>query len=224
MNKTNIIAIDGPAGSGKSTVAKEAARRLGWLYVDTGAMYRALTLKAMKQGLGLSDEKALLGLSKDAKITLKNNDGNLKVFLDKEEVTEDIRSMEVTSKVKHIAALKGVRKNMVLLQRSLAAGAPRGAVLEGRDIGTVVFPEAGYKFYLDAGVSVRSERRFKELRDKKIKVSREEVSEDVRSRDAADISRKEGPLRKASDAIFIDTSDMTANQVVEKILGYVGKK
>jgi len=221
MKKDNVIAIDGPAGSGKSTVAREVAGRLGRLYVDTGAMYRALTLKAMKEKVGLLDEKALVNLSKNVEISLESFEGDLKVFLDKKDVSECIRSMDVTSNVKHVAALKGVRENMVLLQRSLAGTAPQGSVLEGRDIGTAVFPDARLKFYLDASVEVRASRRFKELKEKKSDISLEEVSEDVRSRDATDISRKEGPLKKAQDAIFIDTTDMTVEEVVKRILNRV---
>jgi len=221
MKKDNVIAIDGPAGSGKSTVAREVAGRLGRLYVDTGAMYRALTLKAMKEKVGLLDEKALVNLSKNVEISLESFEGDLKVFLDKKDVSECIRSMDVTSNVKHVAALKGVRENMVLLQRSLAGTAPQGSVLEGRDIGTAVFPDAMLKFYLDASVEVRASRRFKEFKEKKSDISLEEVNEDVRSRDATDISRKEGPLKKAQDAIFIDTTDMTVEEVVKRILNRV---
>ena len=224
MKKDNVIAIDGPAGSGKSTVAREVARRLGRLYVDTGAMYRALTLKAMTESADLSDEKALVSLSEAAQIYLESREGDLKVFLDKKDVSESIRSMDVTSNVKHLASLKGVRKNMVRLQRSLAEGALEGSVLEGRDIGTAVFPDARLKFYLDASVNVRASRRFKELKEKKKNVSLEEVSSDVRSRDATDISRKEGPLKKAKDAIFIDTTDMTVEEVVKTILSRVNNE
>ena len=213
----NVIAIDGPAGSGKSTVAKVVAKKLGYLYIDTGAMYRALTLKAIEKGLDFDDKEALVGLSQSMDIELKESEGSLKVYLDKKEVTREIRAMEVTTKVKRLASLKGVRDNMVRLQRKLG-NTSSGAVLEGRDIGTVVFPDARRKFYLDASHKTRVKRRFAEVKEKGFSVSREEVEKDVRDRDTADITRKVGPLKKAEDAIVIDTTDMTIAEVVGKLL------
>ncbi|MBI5124009.1 MAG: (d)CMP kinase, partial [Candidatus Omnitrophica bacterium] len=142
-----VIAIDGPAGSGKSTISKIIAKKKGLLYLDTGAMYRALTLKAIRENLNLEDEKALISLAKSTKIELEDA-GGLHVFLDGKDVSAEIRAPEVTAKVKYIARVPGVRHEMVTLQRSI--GAKAGAVLEGRDIGTIVFPDADYKFYLDA--------------------------------------------------------------------------
>lgn len=206
MTKTKIIAIDGPAGSGKSTVAKELAQKLGFLYVDTGAMYRALTLKAMRKGVSFDDKKALIELSRDMDIE----------SIQAKDVSEQIRTMDVTKNVKFVASVKGVRDNMVKLQRKLGA-AGFGAVLEGRDIGTVVFPDASHKFYLDASLETRVKRRYDELIAKGAAASREDVENDVKSRDASDMTRKEGPLLKARDAITVDTTGMTVEQVVKKI-------
>ena len=206
MTKTKIIAIDGPAGSGKSTVAKELAQKLGFLYVDTGAMYRALTLKAMRKGVSFDDKKALIELSRDMDIE----------SIQTKDVSDKIRTMDVTKNVKFVASVKGVRDNMVKLQRKLGA-AGFGAVLEGRDIGTVVFPDASHKFYLDASLETRVKRRYDELIAKGAAASREDVENDVKSRDASDMTRKEGPLLKARDAITVDTTGMTVEQVVKKI-------
>jgi len=218
----SVIAIDGPAGSGKSTVAKEVAKRLGFLYIDTGAMYRALTLKAINKGLDFSDNEALVGLSKDMDIELKESGDSLKVYLDKEDVSHKIRSMEVTKKVRCLAPLKGVRDNMVKLQRKLG-NLSSGCVLEGRDIGTVVFPDAAYKFYLDANPRTRIERRFRELKEKGFSVSMEEIEADVKARDTSDMTRKIAPLKKAEDAKVIDTTGMKVEEVVGKILKIVKK-
>ncbi|UCD54719.1 MAG: (d)CMP kinase [Candidatus Omnitrophota bacterium] len=222
MKKNSIIAIDGPAGSGKSTVAKEVAKKLGFLYIDTGAMYRALTLKAINKGVDFSDAGALIELSKNTDIELKESGDYLKVYLDKKDVSHKIRSMEVTTKVKLLASLKDIRENMAKLQRKLGSGSS-GAVLEGRDIGTVVFPDAAYKFYLDASFEKRVERRFLELKEKGFSVSPEEIEADVRSRDVSDMTRKVAPLKKAEDAKVIDTTDMTIEEVTGKILGTVKK-
>ena len=223
MKKVNIIAIDGPAGSGKSTVAKRIAKELGFLYIDTGAMYRALTLKAIEKGLDFKDKEALAALSHDMDIELKPSDNSLKVYLDKKDVTEDIRTMEVTTRVKLLAPIKEIRTNMVNLQRKLGK-AQKGAVLEGRDIGTVVFKDAAYKFYLDADPDTRAKRRFDELQEKGFNVSLDEVRNGLRDRDASDMTRKVGPLKKAPDAEVIDTTRMTIDEVVDTVLEVVKDK
>ena len=215
-----IIAIDGPAGSGKSTVAKKVAKELGFLYIDTGAMYRALTLKAIAKGVDFKNKGALIDLSKNMDIELKDSSDSLKVYLDKKDVSQEIRTMEVTKKVKVLAALKGVRENMAKLQRKLGQSSS-GAVLEGRDIGTVVFPKAAHKFYLDASFETRAMRRFKELEEKGFSVSLDEIKKDVKQRDATDMTREVAPLKKAEDALAIDTTEMTIKDVTEKILGAV---
>ena len=211
-----VIAVDGPAGSGKSTVSKKIAKALGLLYIDTGAMYRALTLKAIRQNLDLEDERALISLASSTKIDLMEAKGALKVHLDGEDVADLIRTPELTKKVKYIARVPGVRQEMVKLQRAI--GERTGAVLEGRDIGTVVFPDASFKFYLDADVEERAYRRHKELTELGQKVSLEDIKKDVVLRDESDMKRSVGALKKASDAIIIDTTNLSADEVVEKIM------
>ena len=218
--KQLVVAVDGPAGSGKSTVSKLIAKKLGLLYVDTGAMYRALTLKAMRIGADLKDEKVLIGLAGTTKIDLQET-GKLKVFLDGEDVSTAIRTPEVTANVKYIARVPGVRHEMVALQRSI--GELRGAVLEGRDIGTVVFPKADYKFYLDARPEERAKRRCKDLIELGGSPDIGQVKNDIISRDESDINRSVGALKKANDAMFIDTTNLSIDEVVEKMLAYVDK-
>lgn len=218
-NKKLVIAIDGPAGSGKSTVSKIIAKRLGIMYMDTGAMYRALTLKAMRQALDLGDEKTLTGLAHSTNINLSEVLGKLKVLLDGEDVTALIRTPELTNNVKYIARVPGVRKEMVRLQRAI--GEKSGAVLEGRDIGTVVFPDADFKFYLDASLEERTRRRHKELIESGQKVRIEDIKKDVFVRDESDIKRDVGALKKADDAVFVDTTNLSIDGVVDKILSYI---
>ncbi|UCB56662.1 MAG: (d)CMP kinase [Candidatus Omnitrophota bacterium] len=216
-----IIAIDGPAGSGKSTVAKEVARRLDFLYVDTGAIYRALTLAAMREKVDLEDGKALAELARRVKIQLSMRGDSLKVMLGREDVSRAIREQALTERVRFVAQIKAVRAELVKLQRKLAENA-KGAVLEGRDIGTVVFPTAKYKFYLDASPSERTRRRFKELRQMGQKVRAEAIAEDIEKRDKSDMTRAVAPLAKAQDAVFIDTTKLSVRDVVEKILDIIG--
>ena len=217
--KCLIIAIDGPAGSGKSTVSKMVARSLGVIYIDTGAMYRALTLKAMRQKIDLKDEAALTGLAKSTNIDLKEEAGALRVYLDGEDVAGLIRTPELTNNVKYIARVPGVRGEMVRLQRSI--GARRGAALEGRDIGTVVFPDADYKFYLDADPDERARRRYKELLEARQAVNLSDIKKDVIMRDESDMNRSVGALKKAPDAIYVDTTKLSIAEVVEEILSYI---
>ncbi|MDD5440081.1 MAG: (d)CMP kinase [Candidatus Omnitrophica bacterium] len=213
----NVIAIDGPAGSGKSTVARGTAKALGYLYIDTGAMYRALTLKAVNNGIDLDDGQALEGLARETKIFLEPRGEGLSVKLDGRDVTNEIRSLPVTEKVKYVARQEGVRAEMVKLQRVLGEKS-KGAVMEGRDIGTVVFPDARWKFYLDADFEVRVDRRYRELQEKHIPGTREEVSRDLEARDHTDKTRKAGPLKQAADAIVIDTTRMSIDEVIAAIL------
>ncbi|MFH1848287.1 MAG: (d)CMP kinase [Candidatus Omnitrophota bacterium] len=213
-----IVAIDGPAGSGKSTVSKLVAKRLGIFYIDTGAMYRAATLKAMEQKADLKDAEALTKIAEGSKITFATDPalGDIRVLLDGRDVSADIRRPDVTGNIKYIARVPGVRRHMVSLQRSLAKD--KGAVLEGRDITTVVFPDADYKFYLDANVKERADRRFRELKQKGIDVTPDEILDDVKKRDQSDRTRDVGPLKKAKDAVCIDTTDMNIDEVAEAIL------
>ncbi len=221
-SKKLIIAIDGPAGSGKSTVSKMIAKRLGVLYIDTGAMYRALTLKAMRLNLNLEDERSLTELAHSTKIDLAEETDGLKVTLDAEDVTGLIRTPLLTNNVKFIARVPGLRKEMVKLQREI--GEKSGAVLEGRDIGTVVFPDADFKFYLDASLEERAKRRHKELVEAGQNVTAAEIKKDVFVRDESDIKRPVGALKKAPDAILVDTTDLSIDGVVDKLLGYIKSK
>lgn len=214
-----IIAIDGPAGSGKSTVSKLVAKALKIVYIDTGAMYRALTLKAMRNGVDLKDEEALKKLAKSTNIDLKEVSGYLKVYLDGEDVAGLIRTPELTGNVQYIARVPGVRAQMVRLQRSI--GQRHGAALEGRDIGTVVFPDADYKFYLDADPGERARRRHKELIEAGQAVDLADVKKDVITRDESDMNRSVGALKKAPDAILVDTTKLSINEVVKEILAYI---
>lgn len=218
-HKELVIAIDGPAGSGKSTVSKLVAKKLELLYIDTGAMYRALTLKAMRKSLDLKDENVLTDIVRATEIDLKSSAGSLSVMLDGEDVASLIRTPELTNNVKYIARIPAVRAEMVRLQRLI--GERSGAVLEGRDIGTVVFPDADYKFYLDADPDERARRRFKELAESGQKVSIEEIKTDVLSRDESDMTRSVGALKKADGAIVIDTTKLSIQEVVDRILSYI---
>lgn len=222
MAKDLVVAIDGPAGSGKSTVSKRIAKVLGLLYIDTGAMYRALTLKAMRRHIDLHDEPLLTELARSTRIDLQETDGRLAVYLDDEDVSGLIRTPELTNNVKFIARVRGVREEMVRLQRLIGSG--KSVVLEGRDIGTVVFPDADFKFYLDASVDERANRRYKELVAMGHGADLDEIRRDIIVRDDSDFRREVGALKKADGAIVIDTSRDTIDEVVDKVLGCIRKR
>lgn len=212
-----IIAIDGPAGAGKSTVGKRTARKLGFLYIDTGAMYRALTLKAIEQGISVNDEPAIIRMAENTVIDLINKeDGSLAVMLDSRDVSKEIRQPRITQLVSDIAKIKEVRRIMVCLQRKL--GKQKNSVLDGRDIGTVVFPDADRKFYVDADFKERVRRRFEELKETGQAITFEEVEADLHNRDTIDSTRAVAPLKRADDAIYLDTTKMSIDEVVEAIL------
>jgi len=212
-----IVAIDGPAGAGKSTVAKILAKRLGFLYIDTGAMYRALTLKALENNIDINDEQRINDLALNTSIDLLNNpNGPLKVILDGRDVSLDIRKPQITQVVSDVSRIKEVRQVLVKLQREL--GQKGDCVLEGRDIGTVVFPDAQKKFFIDASSQVRVNRRFKELKGLNQNVAENDVARDLSNRDKIDSTREISPLRKADDAIYIDTTNLSIEEVVDKML------
>lgn len=217
-----LIAIDGPAGSGKTTTARLLAERLSYTYLDTGAMYRAITLKVLQMGILPTDESKVVEAARKANLVLKNVNGNLRVFLDGKDVTEEIRSERVTQNVSLISSYTGVRELMVEKQREI--GAQKGCVVDGRDIGTVVFPEADLKFYMVADVVERARRRQLELLADGKEVPLVEVIRQIKERDEKDSNREISPLRKANDAILIDTTKMSIEEQVEKIMGYVREK
>ncbi len=214
-----VIAIDGPAGAGKSTVAKMLAKELKISYLDTGAMYRALTLKALRKNVNLENGQALADLALQTKIQLTPSGAGLNIILDGEDVTQEIRTLEVTNNTFYIARAPEVREIMVALQRQL--GQSQSVVAEGRDIGTVVFPNATKKFYLDADFGERALRRIKELQEKGKLVDQEQLQKELNERDQKDFTRKVGPLKKADDAIVIDSTGLTAEQTAAKILEYI---
>lgn len=216
-----IIAIDGPAGAGKSTVAKLIAKKLKFFYIDTGAMYRALTLKVLNEGIDTANTRRIINMAHKTIIDLRyNSGGHLKVMLDGEDVSNAIRHPRITKSVSDIAKIKGVRKVMLGLQRKL--GKKKNSVLEGRDIGTVVFPDAEKKFYLDAHFDERVNRRYKELKRTKLKeVTAKSVASDLHNRDSIDSTRKFAPLKKAEDAIYIDSTHLSIEQVADKILSEI---
>lgn len=224
MSGRRVIAIDGPAGSGKSTVARLVARALGYTYIDTGAMYRALTVKALREGTDLRDPEALAGLAlrTDVRVTYDSEREETTVHVDGRDVTADIRSPEVNSVVSLVAAAPGVRKRMAALQKAMAEGG--SVVLEGRDTCTTIVPGADGKFFLTASLEERARRRQRELMRRGYPATLAEVQEQVAQRDRLDSERAESPLRVAPGAKVIDTTRMTVREVVNAILGEYGRR
>jgi cytidylate kinase len=216
-----IIAIDGPAGAGKSTVAREVARRFSILYIDSGAMYRAVALKALENNVDLTDEHALTEFARTLKIELRSGETGTRVFVNGEEVTSSIRSPEVTDASSKLATKKGVRA--LLVEQQQAMGRTSDVVMEGRDIGTIVFPDTPFKFYLDASTRERARRRKKDLDEAGYDVKLERLEAEVTERDRRDATREIAPLRKSEDATVIDTTDMTIEQVVNVLSERVEK-
>lgn len=217
-----IIAIDGPAGSGKSTIARNVAKTLDYFYLDTGAMYRALTWKTIKYNIDVSNIKTLAELAATTEISFKIENGEEKVFIDRQDVTNAIRAPEVTSLVSIVSKIVEVRKAMVDKQRRFSRG--KNLVAEGRDIGTVVFPNADLKIYLNASLQERAHRRQLQLSEKGHSISLDELKIDINKRDHIDSTREEGPLLKAEDAMEIDNSDKTVRQVTEEVIELVRGK
>lgn len=208
-----VIGIDGPAGSGKGTVAKRVAEELGLVNIDTGAMYRCVALASIRNNIGLEDTDKIIDLSKKIKIEF---DEERRVFLDGEDVSSEIRSKEVSSIVSPISSIVEVREEMVAQQRKLAEGLD--VIMEGRDITTVVFPEADYKFYLDASVEERARRRFVQNQEAGIEMSLEEIKENIEKRDYNDMHKEVGSLMRTNDQIYIDSTNMSIDEVVDFIV------
>ena len=211
-----IVAIDGPAGSGKGTIAGIVSKECNLVNIDTGATYRCVALKALRNGLNLEDKKAIIELSKNINIEFTKD---ARVFLDGEEVTDDIRSKEVTKIVSPISSIVEVRENMVELQRKLAGD--NDVILEGRDITTVVFPNANYKFYLDATLEERAQRRFKQNKEKGIDMSYEEIYENIKARDYNDMHKEVGSLTRTDEQVYIDSTNLTIDEVAKIIIDIV---
>ncbi|UTR14615.1 (d)CMP kinase [Salipaludibacillus sp. LMS25] len=219
MNTQMNIAIDGPAGAGKSTVAKLLAEKLGFVYIDTGAMYRALTWKAIEDNVDVNDEKKLHQLLKACDITLVNESGRSIVKLNGQDVSEEIRNTSVTNNVSYVAKHPLIRKEMVSKQQLLATGG--GTVMDGRDIGTAVLPEADVKIFLTASVEERAKRRHEENMAKGMSSDLVKLKEDIAKRDKLDSERDVAPLKQAEDAIVLDSTSMSIKEVVENIFGVI---
>ena len=217
-----VITIDGAAGVGKTSTAKELAKRLGYQYFDTGAMYRAVTLFFIRENVDLSSRSEVVKSLDSIKLNIDfSSESEMQIFLDEDNISLKIRSQEVTSKVSAVSALKDVRKMMVNIQRSFTANG--NFVVEGRDIGTVVFPDAKYKFYLQADYDIRAERRLADFEKLNEAKNINEIKEDLEKRDKYDSSRKLSPLKKPDNAIIIDTTLCTFEEQVNKILKHIEK-
>ena len=217
--KNISIALDGPSGSGKSTVAKFLSEKLNILYLDTGAMYRACAVKALKLGIDTLDEKKVKTFIDDIDIEIKYENGMQRTFLDGEDVSEKIREPQVSMAASNISSLKCVRLKMVDMQRKIAE--KMSCVLDGRDIGSFVLPDADYKFYITASVDVRANRRYAELKEKGHTVDYENLKKEIEQRDYNDSHRDFAPLTRAADAVSIDTSDLSIDEVVNKVYSYI---
>ena len=217
-----IIAIDGPAGTGKGTIAKRISERLKFTYIDTGAMYRCVTLKMLRENISLDELDKINKILDEIEITFKMQDGKQKVYLDGEDVSELIRKPNVNEIVSPVSAIKDVRIKLVEMQRKL--GNTENVIMEGRDITTVVFPNADIKIYLDAKLEERAKRRYKELIEKGNDVTYEETLESIAKRDKNDMEKEMGALKIAEDAIYIDTTNLTKEEVYEKIKEIIENK
>ncbi len=214
------IAIDGPAGAGKSTIARAVAQKLGYVYIDTGAMYRAMALYFLRKGIDAQDCAAIEAACDGADITISHEDGEQQVFLNGENVSKSIRTQEVSQAASVVSAVPKVRERMLVLQRRLAQ--TKDVVMDGRDIGTCVLPDAPCKIFLTARVSERARRRFEEYVAKGEAADLATIEREIAERDERDRTRKISPLRQAQDAVCVDTSDMTIAQVIERVLAIAG--
>lgn len=213
---SQVVAIDGPAGAGKSTVARAVAEALAFAFLDTGAMYRAATLRAMKLGVSFEDQEALVQSTTAMDYEQKDVNGVVRIFLDGEDVSEAIRSPEVTRNIYHLDQIPALRRHLVSLQQRFGNRQP--TVAEGRDMGTVVFPHSKCKIYLDASLECRATRRALEMEARGLTVDRQLLLREIRERDENNMKRAESPLRPAEDAVLLDTTDMSVEEVIESIV------
>lgn len=217
-----IVGIDGPAGSGKGTVTKQIANKLGLVNIDTGSTYRCVALEVLNRNISLEDKEKIIEVAKDIKIDIESTPSGDLVYLNGKDVTKKIRSKEVTKIVSPVSSIKEVRYVMVDLQRKLAEG--KNIIMEGRDICTYVFPNADVKIYLDASIEERAKRRYKENQEKNIDMTYEEVYENIRKRDENDKAKEIGALKLAEDSIIVDTTNLSIDKVVEKIIEIIKRK
>ena len=210
------VAIDGPAGAGKSTIAKLVAKELNFIYVDTGAMYRAIALFLLNKGISKDDEKAIADVCGEIDIEIKHADGLQQVWLNGQDVSAEIRREAVGNMASATSVYSCVREKLLSLQRDIAA--TQDVIMDGRDIGTCILPNAQAKIYLTASVSTRAKRRYQELCEKGVSCDLEEIKKDIEDRDDRDMHREISPLKQAEDAVLVDSSDMTIEQVVERIV------
>ncbi len=215
------IAIDGPAGAGKSTIAKMVAKELGFVYVDTGAMYRAIALSCIRSGIDVKDEENVVKECENAKVSIKYINGSQKIFLGDEDVTSTIRNEEVGNGASAVSVYGRVRSRLVKMQQELAANTD--VVMDGRDIGTVVLPNATLKVFLTASVEERAKRRVNEMAEKGVTVDFEQTKAEIAMRDERDTTRKESPLKQADDAILLDSTSMTIDEVKNSIINLYKK-
>lgn len=214
------IALDGPAGAGKSTLAKLIAAKLDILYLDTGAMYRAVALKTIKENIDVKDVEKIDALMENINIKVRYIDGKQHTFLDDEDVSQKIRTAEVSLAASNVAVIKSVRLKMVELQREIAGD--QSVVMDGRDIGTYVLPNAQFKFFVTASAEERARRRYLEMKESGVQnVDYDIILEDIKYRDKNDSSRSFAPLRKADDAILVDNTDLTVKEALQKVLAYI---
>lgn len=222
MENSFVIAIDGHSSCGKSTLAKAVAEKLGFIYIDSGAMYRAVTFYFLRENIDPEDDKAVKHALEEIHVEMKPENDRLSVFLNGEDVSEEIRQMPVTGLVSRVSAIPAVRHKLVALQQQM--GLRQNIVMDGRDIGTVVFPHASLKIFMTADAGIRTQRRYKELQERGLNVSLEEIRKNLQKRDLEDSTRKEGPLLKAPDAVILDNSHMSREEQLDWVMKKVKEK